>query len=287
MKSNIDFVKLSREELSQKIALLVSKRARVVFWKHNPKFYEGIAFHIQTADKIILTITEAKSFVKLQDEKICLNIVIQDVDYFFSGKVIEHAADEDLLRIEMFDECFRLEKRSRERLQTYPKYDVYAYLKYEIDNPKNVISFNKTEQKGKDFLNKLNESRLQKMMTVSSDLEIGEEEDILGFRVEDITSNGISFFASYAEKENVLDKFQDKNFPLTVNFESEAFTLTEAKIVYVMDYINPDFAGANMYKVGVTFKHSPSLKRRIEDISGINLDTIDYQKEFEEFIKNE
>ena len=47
------------------------------------------------------------------------------------------------------------------------------------------------------------------------------------------------------------------------------------------------FSGIPMYKIGITFKSDVNLKRKIEDISGITLDLIDYQKEFEEFIKNE
>lgn len=287
MKPNIDFVKLSREELSKKIALFVSKRSRVVFWKTTPKYYEGIAFHLKQEDKPVLTITDSDVIVKLENEKICLNIVIDQVDYFFSGKVIEHLSDEKVLRVEMNDECFRLEKRARERLQAYPKYQIYAYMKYTVENPKNVIAFNKTEQKGNEFLGKLNEDRLKKIMDLTEDLSLDEEEDILGFRVEDITTNGLSFFASFAEKETVLNRYHNKNFKLTINVDGQAFTMDDAKIVYVIDYINPEFAGANMFKVGVTFRHSISLKRRIEEISNVNLDLIDYQKEFEEFIRNE
>ena len=67
----------------------------------------------------------------------------------------------------------------------------------------------------------------------------------------------------------------------------QVFNLEEAIIVYKMNYINAQLSGVPMYKVGINFKHSPSLKRKIEDISGITVDLVDYQKEFEEFIKNE
>ena len=67
----------------------------------------------------------------------------------------------------------------------------------------------------------------------------------------------------------------------------QIFNLTEAAIVYKMNYINSQLSGVPMYKVGVQFKHSPSLKKKIEEVSGITVDLVDYQKEFEEFIKNE
>jgi hypothetical protein len=67
----------------------------------------------------------------------------------------------------------------------------------------------------------------------------------------------------------------------------QVFNLEEAVVVYKINYINSQFSGIPMFKVGINFKHSPSLKRKIEDISGITVDLINYQKEFEEFIKNE
>ena len=70
-------------------------------------------------------------------------------------------------------------------------------------------------------------------------------------------------------------------------FEMQVFNLEEAHIVYKINYINTQFSGVPMYKIGITFKTSPSLKRKIEDHSGITVDLLDYQKEFEEFIKNE
>jgi hypothetical protein len=287
IKPNINFIKLSNEELSSKIALLVSKRTRVIFWKSAPSYQEGLAYKFQNNDQVTLILSDVKSIKKYSNEKICLNFIIDEVDYFFSGKVLEHDDENLMLFVELHDECFRLEKRSRERLPTYPKYEVFAYLKYLVDSPKNVIHFNKTEQKSKDFLSKLNDERLKKIIDLSDDLEINDEEDLVGFRVEDISSTGLSFFATQVEKEKILDKIGSAAFNLTINFVMQPFTFKDAKIVYAIDYINPDFKGVIMYKVGITFPHSPSLKRVIEDVSGINLTINDFRTEFEEFIRND
>ena len=286
-KPNIHFTKLNKEELSNKIALLVSNRSRIIFWKSTPHFYEGLAFNLKKEQGLVLSLSNVISLKKFANEKICLNCVIEDIDYFFSAKIVEHDDENQMIFIELFEDCFRLEKRSRERLQAYPKYDVYAYIKYFIDAPKNVISFNKNEQKSNDFLSKLNDDRLKKLISDAELFDIGEEEDIVGFRVEDISSTGISFFASVAEKNKIIDSLQDKKFSFTINFGAQPFSINDAKVVYVIDYINPEFKGVTMYKVGVSFTHSPSLKRKIEDESGLDLNINDYRKEFEEFIKND
>jgi hypothetical protein len=195
--------------------------------------------------------------------------------------------DDPKIKIELEEHCFRIEKRSRERLLTYPVYEVYAYLKFQKATKPNVIFFNKGEQKTRDFFSEIDNLQKNKIASMSQDLMAGDEEDLIGFRVEDLSSNGLSFFASAKEKELVLDELQGVGFSLVLNFEMQVFNLEEAAIVYKMNYINSQFSGVPMYKVGINFKQSPSLKRKIEDVSGITIDLMDYQKEFEEFIKNE
>ena len=59
------------------------------------------------------------------------------------------------MTVELEEHCFRVEKRSRERLITYPIYEVYAYLKYKKAAQTNVVFFNKKEQVNKDFLTEI------------------------------------------------------------------------------------------------------------------------------------
>jgi len=292
VKTHINFIKLTRRELSDKIALLVSNHTRIVFWKTTPKFYEGFVHSSSEHGRFQITLEKCVSLVKFVDEIICLNFKINDIDYFFKAQVLKHEDSENRITFEVFEDCFRLEKRSKERLQTYPHYEAYAYIKYFITGPENVIQFNKkidtkNSNDSKDFLNSINSERLSKLKSISEDLNVDEEEDVIGFRIEDLSASGSSFVASSKERETVIALLEQNPFSLTITFEKEAYTLKDAKIVYVMDYIHPSYVGTSMYKVGITFNQSPSLKRRIEDISGIVVDIVDHQKEFEEFIKND
>jgi hypothetical protein len=288
-RPKINFIKLTTEELSNKIALLVSNRDRVIFWKTSPRYFEGKAARFDYKTNITLTLTQAIVPVRLNNEVVCLNFTLNDIDYYLRGKVVDQNEETAEVTMELEAECFRVEKRSRERLLTYPVYEVYAYLKFHKIQSGNIIQFNKSkeEQKSRDFFSEIDNLQKNKIASLSRDLEAGEEEDLIGFRVEDLSSTGLSFFASTKEKEMVLDSFGDKPFSLVLNFEMQVFNLEESTIVYKMNYINSQFSGVPMYKVGISFKHSPSLKRKIEDISGITVDLINYQKEFEEFIKNE
>ncbi len=287
-RAKINFIKLNQEELATKIALLVSEKSRVIFWKTSPRYFEGKAVHFNVHQrKTRLTIGGCNIHRRLVDERICLNFSINDIDYYLRGMVIEQNEDHLQMVVELEEHCFRVEKRSRERLITFPIYEVYAYLKYKKEVKDNVVYFNKKEQTNKDFFTEIDNLKKNRIQSMASELDREDDEDLVGFRVEDLSSSGLSFFASVKEKESIFDSLGDQKFNFVLNFEMQVFNLEEAVVVYKMNYINSQFAGIPMYKIGVNFKASPSLKRKIEDHSGITVDLFNYQKEFEEFIKNE
>ncbi len=286
-RAKINFIKLTSQELSTKIALLVSNKDRVIFWKTSPRYFEGKASAFEVKDRISLILERVGIPIRVMNETICLNFTLNEIDYYLRGKVVDQIEDNPKIKIELEEHCFRVEKRTRERLLAYPVYEIYAYLKFQRKSKPNVIFLHKTEQKSQDFFSEIDGLQKNKIASMSKDLDTTEDEDLIGFRVEDLSSNGLSFFASVKEKEMVLDELQGAPFSLVLNFEMQVFNLLEANIVYKMNYINAQFMGVPMYKVGINFKHSPSLKRKIEEVSGITIDLLDYQKEFEEFIKNE
>ena len=287
LRAKINFIKLKPEELSSKIALLVSNNDRIIFWKTSPRYYEGRATHFEVGQKIKLTLSNCNIHLRLVGDQTCLNFSVNDVDYFFRAKVTDQFDDHETITFELEDSCFKVEKRSKERLTTYPVYEVYAYLKFAKTPASNVVQFNKAEQKTRDFFSEIDNVKKSRLNALSEGIYHEESEDLAGFRVEDISPSGLSFFASQKEKELILDNVSGVKFSLVLNFEMQIFTLEEASIVYMINYINAQFAGVPMYKVGVTFKSSLGLKKKIEEISGITVDLNNYQKEFEEFIKNE
>jgi hypothetical protein len=287
-RAKINFIKLKQEELSTKIALLVSENSRIIFWKATPRYYEGKAIHFDIRqNKTHLIVGDCNIHLRVTNERICLNFIINDIEYFLRGKVIEQMEENLQMVIELEDECFRVEKRSRERLHTYPIYEVYAYLKYEKIKNNNVVFFNKIEQQSRNFFTEIDNIQKSKLRGLNEELIVEDSEDLAGFRVEDISSTGLSFFASNNEKNQILDMLGESKFSLLLNFEMQVFNLEEANIIYKINYINTQFSGVPMFKIGINFKLSPSLKRKIEEQSGITVDLVDYQKEFEEFVKNE
>lgn len=286
-RAKVNFIKMNQQELSSKIALLVSNNDRVIFWKTSPRYYEGRATHFEIGPRIKLTLSRCNIHLKLADEIICLNFAINDIDYFFRAKVTDQMDQLETITFELEESCFRMEKRSRDRLITYPIYEVYAYLKYSKVPQSNVVFFNKNEQKHHNFFTEIDNLQKNRLASLAQGNFEEDSEDLLGFRVEDISSTGLSFFANQKEKELILDKLSSKSFNLVLNFEMQVFNLQNASIVYMINYINAQFSGVPMFKVGITFEAHPDLKNKIEGLTGNTLELADYQKEFEEFIKNE
>lgn len=285
-KSLINFIKLNSQELSSKIALLVSTHSRVIFWKTAPRYYEGKATNFVVTNKTQLTLNQLHLPLNLIGESICLNFIVNDIDYFLRAKVI--IQDEQSMTVELFEDCFRVEKRKKERLVVFPVYDVNLYFRLKKQESPNVVFLNKSPQRNtNDFFSVIDSAQKNRNSSLLQEGILAEDEDVVGFRVEDVSSNGLSFFASANEKDIVLDNLEEEALSLVLKFEKQIFHLDEASFVYKIHYINSQFSGVPMYKIGMTFKSIASLKEKIEEISGITVDLFDYQKEFEEFIKNE
>ena len=172
-RAKINFIKLNQEELSAKIALLVSEQSRIIFWKTAPRYYEGKASNYEIRQKkTYLAIGDCNIHLRLVGERICFTFTINDIDYFLRGKVMEQMEDNLQMIVELEEHCFRVEKRSRERLVTYPVYEVYAYLKYDKAPETNVVMFNKKEQKNRDFFSEID--NLQKKTNVAEIFASGD-----------------------------------------------------------------------------------------------------------------
>jgi hypothetical protein len=209
------------------------------------------------------------------------------MEYFVKGKVLAQKDELEELEISLQEDCFRVEKRDFARVQVYPNLDVYAYLKYSEEISENIFFINKNDRKKVDLFTSVKEYEKQKIVQIYKDLEAEENQELIGFRVEDVSTNGLCFLVSQKEKEQILSKLENQTFSMVLNFGPRNFDLKNAKIIYQINYINHQFTGVNMYKIGITFNEDAGVKAKIKEITGHDDRLLDYQKEFEEFIKNE
>ena len=283
MPSKINFIQLTDQEISSKMNILVRNKARIIFWKNSPRYFEGTV--VSHNDKLIITTHDLP--IKLRDDQICMNFTLNQLEYFIKGKVVAHRDQLEELEISIFDQCFQIEKRDFKRIQMYPYHDAYVYLKYTEEKSANVVFLNKAEQKKNDLFGNIRELEKQKLAALSHDLITNEDEELIGFRVEDLSATGLCFLVSQKEKEHILSNLIGTTFNLHLSIGSRTYLLTNIKIIYQINYIHQHFAGVQMFKIGITFKENAHLSEKVKELIGHDDKILDYQKEFEEFIKNE
>lgn len=288
LRANVNFIKLNKEELSTKIALLVSENEKMILWKKSPRHYETqvISFN-KSQNQFKITLKTENFYLNLNNEVVCLSFMQREMKYFIKGRVLSQDLENSRLEILLDDVCFRAEKRRKERLLTYPIYEVYAYLKYTKPEITNLVYFNKKEKQQDDFLAQIDNLERSKIQSLSQELELENGEDILGFRVEDISSGGLSLFASSKEVKKIEESIEQNKFILTLNFEGKIYNLENSELVYQVSYINSSLSHLPMFKIGIRFNQHQELKNLVEKQVGVVVDLEEFQKEFEEFIKNE
>lgn len=280
--SNINFIKLNIKELSSKIALLISEAHNVNFWKKYPTHYNAKIINFnQTEQTLIL---KAESFyLDIKSDYLFVNFLLREMSYFLKGKVIDQNKNDNTITLKIHDEIFRAEKRKQERLMTFPVYNVFAYLRYKLPIASNVIPFGRKKDQVDDFLSQID--KMEKSQFV--DDEETDDFELLGFRVDNLSSNGMSFFASKNEVDKIKHSIDQNTFELMLSFEGQIFNLKNSRVVYSVDYINKTMPRQHMFRVGIEFEFNQEIQQLIVNRTGESLELEDFQKEFEEFIKDE
>lgn len=280
--SNINFIKLNIKELSAKIALLISEAHNVNFWKKYPTHYNAKIVNFNQSEQTL--VLKAESFyLEIKSDYLFVNFLLREMSYFLKGKVIDQNKNDNTITLKIHDEIFRAEKRKQERLITFPVYNVFAYLRYKLPSVSNVIPFGRKKDQVDDFLSQID--KMEKSQFVED--EESDDFELLGLRVDNLSSNGMSFFASKNEVDKIKHSVEQNEFELMLSFEGQIFNLKNSRIVYSVDYINKTMPRQHMYRVGIEFEASHEIQKLIMDRTGESLELEDFQKEFEEFMKDE
>lgn len=283
VRPNIDFVKLNSDELKAKMHWLVTHQSPVSFWKSLEAIFIGKATHYLDD----LELSECDFLVNFEEEIIFLNFEIKGIDYFMKGRVVAFEDHARKMGVALFPECFRLEKRISERVRLHDRLDCHAYIKYSKSTPANVVSINRQDQKDGAFYRQLNNDKNKRLKEKFSDYIDAEKEDLAIFKIEDFAHNGLSIISSAVELETIISPIKKSFFEILISLGQESFILHQVKLVHIMPYLNPLLSQLELYKVGLQFKASISVRRKVEELTSQKINVIDYRKEFEIFVCDE
>jgi hypothetical protein len=282
-----NFIKIETSEMVTKLRRLSLDKGDVSIWNKGESSIDYRANEAELVDDNTGKFVLLKLFSEDKDESfvgkdILVSFSVMNVDYFGEGSFIKEEGSE-FVTIKLNTTIFRSEKRGSERLLTFPHHQVYSYfkiteIKEEMDN---VISLSdlktkaKTEKKGFD--------RMSETGTIqAAELEAGENEEVVGFRVLDLANNGISFLANEAQKVFFIEERIFENFLLM--FDGETYSLNNGVLIYNVDYVSGNPDENQVYKLGIKYDTHAELSLKLKtalDSTSV-LQTV--RHDFEEFV---
>lgn len=282
-----NFIKIETNDMVTKLARLASDKGDVSVWNkgENSVSYRAVDSSLvddETGKYVLINLFPEGDDTNFINKHILFSFSVMNVDYFGEGHFY-HNDGEEFITIKLDSTIFRSEKRGSERLLTFPHHQVYAYFKItEVEEEMtNVISL--TELKTKTKKEKKGFDRMSETGTIqAAELEAGENEEVVGFRVLDLANNGISFLASETQKKFFLEERLFET--LLLMFDGETYSLKNGLLIYNVDYVGGKKGEAPIYKLGIKFdthvKLSEKLKQALDKTSIIQ--TI--RHDFEEFV---
>lgn len=250
------FTGLNVSEITSKVSSFINGEKPIRVWS---KGEEPVLAFVKNYNEQVLTLDISSALIEshIFKDRVFINFSYNSVDYFAKGELI---SDENgHVIIKLGEEVYKSEKRANERLLTFPHHQVYAYFKiYSDENNSNIISLNKFNEAPSGAINNFVSERMKSI--VSEDEGISE---LMGFRILDISSNGLSFCANNRETGYFVGLEDESNVEFTLMFEERPYTLECADIVYIVDYVNLRASKIPMKKIGVHFKENEDLKNNL------------------------
>lgn len=279
---DFNFVKIPVIELIPKFNTLARDKGQVNIWRKGevPVRHRVIAF--ETGKTSTLVFFKEEEFSAKNNEKIYYSFRLAGIEYYGVGLPTHHTEG---FALDLAAEIFRSEKRGKERLLTFPHHQVYAYFTFPGAKEQfrgsgesgNVVSLEGFRKPLKEIKREVFTDPVKNFIKTTLD----DNPDILGYRVLDLSSNGIAFLVNAREK----DLFKDLNDThLTLLYDRTTFEIKTAKVVYMVDSLTGSTKGNPLFKVGMTFpehdKLSNLVHRKLESSNAKE----GAQQDFEDFI---
>jgi hypothetical protein len=276
-----NFIKLDLSEIHSKLSSLADSKEIVKIWLKgaDPCLYRvaDALFGKQSGLASLVLFGESdEQDGSFDGKRVFVGFEIGDINYFTEARVVRDSAGERLT-LNLEPNIYRSEKRSNERLLTFPHHQVYAYFKIpKAAAPVNVIPLKKVDESYASFKRQQKERMLKEL-----EKKIGDVEDLVGFRAMDVSNNGISFLVTEEEISHFSSK--DKRYDFTLLFDGNAFAIKASKIIYKVEFVTKKDNREQSFKVGMNFNPDTTLSQLVNDILKKS-ELTGFQRDFENFI---
>lgn len=250
------FTGLNASEISSKISSYINGEKPIRVWS---KGEEPVLAFVKDYKEQVLTLDISNSLIDSHEltNRVFVNFSYNSVDFFAKGDLV---SDEDgRVVVKLGDEVFKSEKRSNERLLTFPHHQVYAYFKvYSDENASNIISLNRFNEAPSSAIDTFVSESLKSIVSDHDGIA-----ELMGFRILDLSCNGLSFCANNRETSYFVGLEESSNVEFTLMFDEKPYSLKCADIVYIVDYVNTRASKIPMKKIGIHFNENEELKNHL------------------------
>ena len=133
-------------------------------------------------------------------------------------------------------ELYKLDQRKSKRITTFPSHRVYSYIKIQEGSGGEVIHLNRPKDHLHNFFKNFQKQVLHSQFNSSNPLEKDFMDDYIGFRVLDLSNDGLSFLLNHIEADYF--KKLKKSFKMILNFNGKEDLIENCSISYLIPYVN-------------------------------------------------
>ncbi|EQC48773.1 hypothetical protein M899_3319 [Bacteriovorax sp. BSW11_IV] len=258
------FQEFQISEIIPKIARAIREQKKIKIWKKE----EGVASSfLLSLDGNQLIFEKFPDFIKDEDEFL-FSFSLDEMTYLCKGYVLDLV--DGLCNVS--GKVYRTEKRSKERLLTYPTHRIFIsfFIKNQADGG-NVLSFQGHKNSELKFLKDFD----------------SENPTPMQFRVVDLSMEGMSIFANKFEAPFFEERIGNYVDVLNLlSFENREIQLEGLKVIYSVDYMNPRAKDASMKKIGLQFVKNEFITDFLQDKIDSGEYLVETEEQFELFLND-
>ena len=259
------FIKIKEAEVKKKFSEVAIQKGHVKVWESGKEraldcTLESLSdSEKEQPIKISLRIIEDIDTKSLNGKELFIYFSIKKSKFFSKGRV-ENIEDAANVKLVLDGELYKLDQRKSKRITTFPSHRVYSYIKIQEGGGGEVIHLNRPKDHLHNFFKNFQKQVLHSQFNSSNPLEKDFMDDYIGFRVLDLSNDGLSFLLNHIEADYF--KKLKRSFKMILNFNGKEDVIENCSISYLIPYVNPSLGSLSLYKLGLSFKKIDGLIER-------------------------
>ncbi len=259
------FIKIKEAEVKKKFSEVAIQKGHVKAWESGKeKALDCVLDSLGDAEKeesikITLKMKEEASVKDLRGKELFIYFSIKKSKFFSKGRV-ESIENDTNLKLALDGDLYKLDQRRSKRITTFPSHRVYSYIKIQEGSGAEVIHLNRPKDHLHNFFKNFQKQVLHSQFNSSNPLEKDFMDDYIGFRVLDLSNDGLSFLLNHIEAD-YLKKLK-KSFKMILNFNGKEDVIEDCSVSYLIPYVNSSLGSLSLFKVGLSFKKIEGLIER-------------------------